>query len=57
MRQASEAGALFEELLIANYDLVAQAEENKSSLFAETEQLSLFNHLNYDYLEETKNDF
>ncbi len=57
MRQASEAGALFEELLIANYDLVAQAEENKSSLFAETEQLSLFDHFNYDYLEEKQNEF
>ncbi len=49
MRQASEAGALFEELLIANYDLVAQAEENNSTLFAKTEQLSLFDHLNYDW--------
>ncbi|MBE5851290.1 MAG: DNA adenine methylase [Lachnospiraceae bacterium] len=57
MRQASEAGALFEELLIANYDLVAQAEENKSTLFTGTEQLSLFDHFNYDYLEENKNEF
>lgn len=57
MRQASEAGAQFEELLIANYDLVAQAEANNSTLFAKTEQLSLFDHLNYDYLEEKQNEF
>ncbi len=52
MRQSKEAGAQFEELLIANYDLVKQTEENKSTRFYENSQLTLFDYFNYNYMEE-----
>ena len=42
MQQVTAPGALFEELLIGNYDLVAQARENHRQLAEEKRQLSLF---------------
>lgn len=48
MRQGVNPGEMYEELLIANYDLEAQAKENKKTLMDETRQISLFD-LKYDY--------
>jgi len=48
MRQSINPGEMFEELLIANYDLKAQAEANRAYIFEQTRQLSLFDY-NYDY--------
>ena len=48
MRQGSDPGAVFEELLIANYDMKAQAEENERALFHQIKQLTLFD-FNPDY--------
>lgn len=48
MRQSVNPGEMYEELLIANYDLEAQAKENKKTLMDETRQISLFD-LKYDY--------
>ena len=42
MRQATEPGAQFEELLIANYDMDAQAERNRGIIISKTNQLTLF---------------
>ena len=42
MRQATEPGAQFEELLIANYDMDAQAERNRGIIISNTNQLTLF---------------
>ena len=52
MKQASEAGALFEELLIANYDLEKQAAENQAILNENARQLTLFDFKS-NYLEES----
>ena len=51
MRQGKEAGALYEELLIANYDLEKQAAENQSYLFDQSSQLTLFDFKS-DYVDE-----
>lgn len=51
MRQAKERGALFEELLIANYDLERQASMNHIILDQQNSQLTLFD-FKYDYTEE-----
>lgn len=51
MRQSKEAGATFDELLIANYDLEKQAEENKLYLHQKHSQLTLFD-FKCDYMEE-----
>ena len=48
MTQGVRPGELFEELLIANYDLEAQAEANKKILLDERSQLTLFD-FHYDY--------
>ena len=48
MRQGSDPVAVFEELLIANYDMKAQAEENERALFHPVKQLTLFD-FNPDY--------
>lgn len=48
MRQGKNPGEMYEELLIANYDLEAQSRENEKSLFDQTRQISLFD-LKYDY--------
>lgn len=56
MRQDKEAGALFEELLIANYDLKKQAKENHRILQEERNrycQLTLFDYKS-NYYEEDK---
>ena len=44
MRQNKNAGAMYEELLIANYDLNQQAEKNGRSLREANQQLTLFDH-------------
>ena len=50
MRQGSNPGSVYEELMIANYDLMGQAESNhKLSRFQQVEQLGLFDFFNYDY--------
>lgn len=51
MKQAKEAGALYEELLIANYDLEKQATANQQSLYEQSSQLTLFDFKS-DYMEE-----
>ena len=48
MTQGVRPGEMFEELLIANYDLEAQAEANKKILLDERSQLTLFD-FHYDY--------
>lgn len=48
MRQSINPGEMYEELLIANYDLQAQAKENKKTLAEATRQISLFD-FKYDY--------
>lgn len=45
MAQGTHPGAMFEELLIANYDLMRQAEENHHRLAEENSQLSLFDYI------------
>ena len=42
MVQSTKPGAMFEELIIANYDLQAQATANQNFIFEESRQLSLF---------------
>jgi len=42
MKQSSSPGEMFEELLIGNYDLVKQSEENESFLSEKPTQLTLF---------------
>lgn len=42
MRQATAPGAMYEELLIANYDMDAQAEKNRGIIISKADQLSLF---------------
>ena len=42
MRQATDPGAQFEELLIANFDMDAQAERNRGVIINKTNQLTLF---------------
>lgn len=44
MRQNKMAGALYEELLIANYDLKQQADRNRRSLRETSQQLTLFDY-------------
>ena len=51
MRQGKDAGALYEELLIANYDLEKQAAANQLYLFEQSSQLTLFDFKS-DYMEE-----
>ena len=51
MRQAKEAGATFEELLIANYDLDKQEEENRRLVYQENSQMTLFD-FKCDYMED-----
>lgn len=51
MKQAKEAGALYEELLIANYDLEQQAAANQQYLDERNSQLTLFDFKS-DYMEE-----
>ena len=51
MRQGKEAGALYEELLIANYDLEKQAAANQSYLYDQSSQLTLFDFKS-DYVDE-----
>ena len=51
MKQAKEAGALYEELLIANYDLEKQAAEKQLYLYEQSSQLTLFDFKS-DYMEE-----
>ena len=48
MRQGINPGEMYEELLIANYDLEAQAKENGKTLMEETRQISLFD-FKYNY--------
>lgn len=48
MRQSSNPGEMYEELLIANYDLLEQAKENRKAFIEETRQISLFDY-KYDY--------
>ncbi len=48
MLQSTKPGEMFEELLIGNYDLVAQAETNQSYLWEQSRQLTLFD-FQYDY--------
>lgn len=45
MAQSSNPGAMFEELLIANYDLMKQAVDNHHQLANENSQLSLFDYI------------
>ena len=45
MAQSSRPGELFEELLIANYDLMQQAVDNHHQLANENSQLSLFDYI------------
>ncbi len=42
MKQSKEAGALYEELLIANYDLEKQAAANHLYLDEQKSQMTLF---------------
>ena len=51
MRQGKDAGALYEELLIANYDLEKQAAANQLYLYEQSSQLTLFD-FKCDYMEE-----
>ena len=51
MRQAKEAGATFDELLIANYDLDKQEEENQRLFYQATSQMTLFD-FKCDYMED-----
>ena len=51
MRQGKEAGSLYEELLIANYDLEKQAAEHQIYLYEQSSQLTLFDFKS-DYVEE-----
>ena len=51
MRQGKEAGTLYEELLIANYDLEKQAAEHQIYLYEQSSQLTLFDFKS-DYVEE-----
>ena len=48
MAQGVRPGEQFEELLIGNYSLLKQADENNKLLLEQTRQLSLFDY-NYDY--------
>jgi DNA adenine methylase len=48
MTQGTRPGEMFEELLIANYPLLKQADENNKFLAEQTRQLSLFDY-HYDY--------
>ena len=45
MAQGSKPGEMFEELLIANYDLMQQAVDNHHQLANENSQLSLFDYI------------
>ncbi len=51
MAQSTKPGAMFEELLIGNYDLLKQAEQNEKFLLEQTRQMSLF-----DYRYDDKGD-
>ena len=51
MRQGKDAGALYEELLIGNYDLEQQADANQLNLCEQSSQLTLFD-FKCDYMEE-----
>ena len=51
MRQGKDAGALYEELLIANYDLEKQAAANQLYLYEQSSQLTLFD-FKCDYMED-----
>lgn len=51
MKQSKEAGALYEELLIANYDLEKQATANHLYLDEQKSQMTLFDFRS-DYMEE-----
>ena len=44
MAQATKPGAMFDELLIGNYDLLQQAEQNEKYLLEQTCQMSLFDY-------------
>lgn len=48
MAQGVRPGEMFEELIIANFDLVKQAKENEKYLYEQTKQMCLFD-FNYDY--------
>lgn len=48
MAQSTKPGEMFEELLIANYPLLEQADKNKTLLKDQTRQMTLFD-FNYDY--------
>lgn len=48
MAQATNPGEMFEELLIANFDLMKQADENRKYLMEQSTQLTLFD-FQYDY--------
>lgn len=48
MAQSSRPGEMFEELLIANFPLLEQAEKNNKYLSEQTRQLTLFDY-QYDY--------
>lgn len=48
MLQSTKPGEMFEELLIGNYDLKKQAEENNHCIVKEAQQLTLFD-FQYDY--------
>lgn len=48
MLQSTKPGEMFEELLIGNYDLKKQAEENNHCIMKEAQQLTLFD-FQYDY--------
>ena len=48
MQQSSNPGSMFEELIIANYDLKAQAIANNNFIFEESRQLSLFDDNYYN---------
>lgn len=45
MRQAVDPGALFQELLIANFDMDAQAEKNRGVIISKANQLTLFGNM------------
>ena len=51
MRQGKDAGSLYEELLIANYDLEKQAAANQLYLYEQSSQLTLFD-FKCDYMED-----
>ena len=53
MRQGKDAGALYEELLIANYNLEKQAAANQLYLYEQSSQLTLFD-FKCDYMEEER---